>query len=177
MYNGYQYFNLYCKVICVCDCEYPHLYNYFKVSSTRKQQKFKKYLLFLTMPVAITSIHIYSLFTLYEGYVIFLLISVFFTWALHLGCIRIIFQWEAILLCTMNSKSSLAVHARVVRFMQQDHRWTDWSSSSLPPSTYCLVEVLMNTEMTICLVQPGEAQKKKKNQYSLLRKIQVFARP
>lgn len=65
MYNGYQYFNLYCKVICICDGEYPHLYNYFKVSSTRKQQKSEKYLLFLTMPVAITSIHIHSVYSVW----------------------------------------------------------------------------------------------------------------
>ena len=77
----------------------------------------------------------------------------------------------------MNSKSSLAVHARVVRFVQQDHRWMDWSSSSLLPSIYCLVKVLMNTGITICLLQPEEAQKEKKNQCSLLPKILVFARP
>lgn len=92
MYNGYQYFNLYCKVICICDGEYPHLYNYFKVSSTRKQQKSEKYLLFCNHACSHNNIHIHSLFTLYEGYVIFLLISIFFTWALRLGCIRIIFQ-------------------------------------------------------------------------------------
>lgn len=37
--------------------------------------------------------------------------------------------------------------------------------------------MLINTEMTICLVQPEETQKEKKNQYSLLPQIQEFARP
>lgn len=49
--------------------------------------------------------------------------------------------------------NALAIHAREVRFVRQNHRWMARSSSSLPSSTYCLVEVLMNSEMTICLVQ------------------------
>jgi hypothetical protein len=68
------------------------------------------------------------------------------------------------------------MYVREAGIVPQDHRWADKSSSSLPPSTHCLVKVLMNDGMTICLIQ-SETQKEKKNQSSLLLKIQVSVSP
>ena len=107
----------------------------------------KKYLLFFKHAFSYdmhTQTLIHSLFTLCEG-MLFYLWSLVFMSILHLGHTRIIAQWEAILLCIMNSKNALAILVRVIRFVQQDYRWMDRSSSSLPPSTYCLVEALITT--------------------------------
>lgn len=169
--NSYQHF-IYTSKSPVFVMENIHSCIFIAMSVVLESTNFLKYL-FFHIPVATTSTHL-QICLLCGRDVLFYFWPLFFSNELYTPR-SIIFQREAILLRTMDPKPSLAMRARAVRFVRWGCRWMDWSSS-LPPSTSRLVGVLMNSEMTICLVQPEETQKEKNNENRLLLKIQVFPR-